>query len=462
MNPSLRSQLLGPLLWVWLLGVLLAAYGAFRLASYAGDTAYDRSLQDEASAIATQIYWTDRGPLLELSTQAQQMLARHSSDRNAFMVTDADGHILAGVGDLPMPQDRSDSFERPQVFDAMYLKEPVRGAMYSIRSPMLETYVTVVVVETKRKRSDLVREVQLAILVPTVLLGTVTFLLLAWGIRRGVAPLTRIAGEVERRDPHDLRPLALEGVPAEAVPLIERINSLLGNVSRSVDLQRRFVADAAHQLRTPVAGVRVLAQQLQEELGGSGADGSIAALLNVLVGSTERMSRLIGQLLNLARSDAALHNLASGELQHVDVLPVIREAAEPLVLRAGQEGKQVSLEAPGQAMARVHPVWLAEVVSNLLDNALRYGGPDIEIRVRSEPDRVCIDVCDNGQGIEPAQRELIFEPFWRGDRADVREHEGTGLGLAIVKEVVVGMGGRITVASRPEMDGTCFTVELAA
>src|SRR5688500_4497779 len=133
MNPSLRSQLLGPLLWVWLLGVLLAAYGAFRLASYAGDTAYDRSLQDEAGAIATQIYWTDRGPLLELSTQAQQLLARHSSDRNAFMVTDADGHILAGVGDLPMPQDRSDSFDRPQVFDAVYAQEPVRGAMYSIR-----------------------------------------------------------------------------------------------------------------------------------------------------------------------------------------------------------------------------------------------------------------------------------------------------------------------------------------
>jgi two-component system sensor histidine kinase TctE len=462
MNPSLRSQLLGPLLWVWLLGVLLAAYGAFRLASYAGDTAYDRSLQDEAGAIATQIYWTDRGPLLELSTQAQQLLARHSSDRNAFMVTDADGHILAGVGDLPMPQDRSDSFDGPQVFDAVYAHEPVRGAMYSIRSPMLETYVTIVVVETKRKRSDLVREVQLAILVPTVLLGSVTFLLLAWGIRRGVAPLRRIAGEVERRDPHDLRPLPLVGVPAEAVPLIERINTLLGNVARSVELQRRFVADAAHQLRTPVAGVRVLAQQLQEELRGAGADGGTQTLLHVLVGSTERMSRLIGQLLNLARSDAALHNLASGELSRIDVLPVIREAAEPLVLRADQEGKQVSLEAPEQVMARAHPVWLPEVVPNLLDNALRYGGSNIEVNVRAEPSSVVIEVCDNGPGIPPEQRELIFEPFWRGDRADLREHEGTGLGLAIVREVVVGMGGRITVRSRPDVDGTCFVVELAA
>lgn len=460
MNPSLRSQLLGPLMWVWLLGVLVAAYGAFRLASYAGDTAYDRSLQDEASAIATQINWTDRGPLLELSTQAQQMLARHSADRNAFMVTDADGHILAGVGDLPMPQDRSDSFDRPEVFDAVYLQEPVRGAMYSIRSPMLETYVTIVVIETKRKRSDLVREVQLAILVPTLLLGAVTFLLLALGIRRGVAPLRRIAGEVERRDPRDLRPLPLEGVPAEAVPLIERINTLLGNVSRSVDLQRRFVADAAHQLRTPVAGVRVLAQQLQEEF--KDGDGGTQTLLHVLVGSTERMSRLIGQLLNLARSDAALHSLASNELQCIDVLPVIREAAEPLVLRANQEGRQVSLDAPEQLHARAHPVWLAEVLSNLLDNALRYGGPNIELKVRGTAGGAVVEVCDDGAGIPPGQRELIFEPFWRGDRADVREHEGTGLGLAIVKEVVIGMGGSIAVRSRPEFDGTCFTVTLGA
>jgi two-component system sensor histidine kinase TctE len=160
------------------------------------------------------------------------------------------------------------------------------------------------------------------------------------------------------------------------------------------------------------------------------------------------------------RSESALRNLASGELQPIDVLPVIREAAEPLLLRADSEGKQVSLEAPDQAWARAHPVWLGEVVSNLLDNALRYGGRSIEVKVETQDAGVVIQVCDDGDGIPEAQGELIFEPFWRGDRADVREHEGTGLGLAIVKEVVEGMGGRIRVASRPAFDGTCFTVEL--
>ncbi|AKJ28645.1 sensor histidine kinase [Caldimonas brevitalea] len=461
MNRSLRWQLLGPLVWVWLLGALLAAYGAFNLASYAGGTAYDRTLQDEAGAIATQIHWTDRGPLLELSTQTQEMLAWDSADRNAFMVTDAEGRVLAGVAGLPVPEDVSGSFDRPQVFDADYQGEPVRGAMYSIRSPMLDTYVTVVVVETRRKRADLVREVQVAILMPTLALGLLTFLLLALGIRRGVAPLRRIAGEVERRAPQDLRPLPLDDVPAEAVPLIERLNALLANVSRSFELQRRFVADAAHQLRTPVAGIRVLSQELQHELAAIQADASTQAMLQALVASTERMSRLIGQLLNLARSDAALRNLAAGELQHIDVLPVIREAAEPLLLRASREGKQVSLEAPdGPGWARAHPVWLAEVVSNLLDNALRYGGPNIELRVTPREGWLDIEVRDDGPGIMLTQRELVFEPFWRGERADTRGPEGTGLGLAIVKEIVLGMRGRLRLASRPELAGTCFTVSL--
>ncbi|HWP17686.1 MAG TPA: sensor histidine kinase [Burkholderiaceae bacterium] len=461
MSASLRSQLLGPLLWAWLLGSALAIVGAFQVARYAGDAAYDRTLQDEAGAIATQINWTDRGPLLELSTQAQQLLARHSEDRNAYMVSDAEGRILSGVGDLPMSREVDESFERPVLFDAVYLGEPVRGAMYSIRSPMLDQYVSIVVVETRRKRTELIQDVLLAILLPTLMLGVVTFLLLAWGIRRGLAPLHRVAAEVERREVQDLRPLPLDDVPAEVVPLIERINDLLVKVSRSVDVQRRFVADAAHQLRTPVAGIRVLAQQLQQELGGDPA--AAQSLLQVMVGSTERMSRLVGQLLNLVRSEAAMQGTGGQEAPRIDVLPIIHESAEPFVLQATREGKQVELDAPqGPCWARAHPVWLGEVVSNLLDNALRYGGRCIEVKVVPRGERLEIQVWDDGEGIPPGERASIFEPFARGGRADTRAVEGSGLGLTIVKEAVQGMGGQVHLESRPEVPGTCFSVVLRA
>jgi two-component system, OmpR family, sensor histidine kinase TctE len=446
-NPSLRRQLLGPLMWVWVAVALIAAGGAYQLAQFAGDTAYDQTLQDEAGAIATQVYWTDRGPLLELSIQAQQLLARDSEDRNAFMVIDTMGQILAGTANLPMPDDFRESFNAPQLFDATYLGEPVRGAIYSIRSPMLDQEVSIVVVETRRRRQELEREIQLAVLLPTVALGLLTFALLHWGIRRGVAPLRRVATAVEARDPQDLQPLPLEGVPAEAVPLIERINMLLSNVDRAVALQRRFVADAAHQLRTPVAGVRVLAQELQQELKGAG--GEVApGLLRELVASSERMGRLVSQLLNLARSEAALRG-AGAELQPVDIVPIVREAAEPLALRASRR-------------ARAHPVWLGEAVANLLDNALRHGGPEVHLTVEPVEGGVRIEVRDNGEGIPADQRALVFEPFWRGERADTRGTDGAGLGLAIVKEVVQGMGGHIELRSRPDCDGTSFAVWLPA
>lgn len=460
-NPSLRRQLLGPLMWVWVAVALIAAWGAYRLAQFAGDTAYDQTLQDETGAIATQVYWTDRGPLLELSIQAQQLLARDSEDRNAFMVIDTMGQILAGTANLPMPEDFKASFEAPQLFDASYLGEPVRGAIYSIRSPMLDQEVSIVVVETRRRRQELEREIQLAVLLPTVALGLLTFALLHWGIRRGVAPLRRVAAAVEARDPQDLQPLPLEGVPAEAVPLIERINMLLANVERAVALQRRFVADAAHQLRTPVAGVRVLAQELQQELKDSGGEVT-PGLLRELVASSERMGRLVSQLLNLARSEAALRG-AGAELPPVDIVPIVREAAEPLALRASRLGRHVALHAPMQpCLARAHPVWLGEAVANLLDNALRHGGPEVHLTVEPVEGGVRIEVRDNGEGIPADQRALVFEPFWRGERADTRGTDGAGLGLAIVKEVVQGMGGRIELRSRPDCNGTSFAVWLPA
>ena len=327
---------------------------------------------------------------------------------------------------------------------------------------MLDQYVSIVVVETRRRRSELAHEIHLGVLLPTLGLGLVTFVLLGLSIRRGVAPLKRVAGEVGGRDVDDLRPLPLAGVPTEAVPLIERINALLGNVSRSVEVQRRFVADAAHQLRTPVAGIRVLSQELQQELVSVGTardEVAVQALLQALVDSTGRMGRLIEQLLNLARSKAALGPGVVGE--RIDVLPVIREAAEPLVLRAAGAGRHLSLDAPDlPCLARAHPVWLAEVVSNLLDNAVRHGGPAIGVSVRESAQEVRIEVSDDGPGIPAHHQALIFEPFWRGERADTHASEGAGLGLAIVKEIVERMGGRIEVSSRPQVAGTRFTVAL--
>lgn len=466
-GPSLRRQLLQPLFWVWLLGMAVAVAGALILARAAANAAFDRGLQDEATALAAKVVWTDRGPLLDLSRQAMELITWDRADRNTFAMIDADGNVLAGNGQVPVPAWHRRSTQQPTVFDDVYAGEPVRGVVFSVMSPMLDRVVSIIVVESTRKRAAATRDIQIGIVLPSLALGAVTFALLAWGIRRGLQPLRDVAAEVAARGTQDWRPLPLQQVPAEAVPLIERINTLLDNVQHSMSVQRRFIADAAHQLRTPVAGIRVLVQDLQQELAHVAPAAGARPwepVLAQLLGSSDRMSRLISQLLSLARSETALS--ADAEYQSHELVPLLREAAEPLVLRGLHEGRSVVLDEPLRPVsARVHPLWLGEVVVNLLDNALRYGGSHIVMRV--QPDSAAgggatIEVEDDGPGIAPELLPRLFEPFWRGERADTRNDGGTGLGLAIAREIVERMGGRLDASTRPAVPGMRFTIHLAA
>ncbi len=460
---SLRRRLLLPLAWSWLIGLALSTLGAGLLARGSANGAFDRGLQDEAAALAAKVTWSDRGPLLDVSRQTLELLGWDSADRNAFAMVDLDGFALAGDSAVPVPVNRQGSFERPQLFDGEFQGEAVRGAVFSVTSPMLDRVVSIVVVETKRKRGDLIRDLQIGIVLPALVLGVLTFLMLEFSVRRGLRPLRAVAKEVALRELNDWRPLSLQHVPREVVPLIERINQLLLDVQQSVVLQRRFVADAAHQLRTPVAGIRVLAQELERELASSGTPSDRwLPLRRELRGSSERLTRLIGQLLSLARSETAL--TMNAEHQPQDIVPLLREATEPLVLQTLREGRSVELEAPAEpVVARAHPIWLGEVVNNLLDNARRYGGPHIRLQVLPLAGGGAeVRVEDDGPGVPAEHMPRLFEPFWRGERADLRNDGGTGLGLTIAREIVERLGGRLTATSRPEVPGMRFTVTLGA
>ena len=464
-SASLANRLLVPLAWIWLIGIAAATAGAFHLAREAANAAFDKSLQDEAAALATKVTWSDRGPLLDVSRQTLELLTWDSTGRNGFVMVDIEGTALAGDGRVPVPLNREGSHQRPVLFNGDYEGEPVRGAVFSVTSPMIDRTVSIVVVETQLKRAELTRDLQLAIVLPALALGAITFALLAWGVRRGLQPLRLLGAEVAVRELHDWRPLSVARVPAEALPMVERINTLMLDVQHSVALQRRFVADAAHQLRTPVAGIRVLAQELQRALSPGaaskpGIDGQ--QLLSELDLSTERLTRLIGQLLSLAGSETALTMDAEHKTQ--DIVPLLREATEPLVLQGLRKGLQIELIAPDQpVLARAHPIWLGEVVNNLLDNAQRYGGPHMELRVDALPEGGAeISVEDNGPGVRVDELPRLFEPFWRGERADTRADGGTGLGLAIAREILARMGGNLSAKTRPEVDGMRFTVRLSA
>lgn len=467
-GPSVRSQLLRPLFWSWLFGLVAAVSGAYFLARTSANLAFDRGLQDEASALAARVTWSDRGPLLDSSRQAMELLTWDREDRSGFVMVDVEGNALAGDATVPVPPEtmRRASLEQPLLFDSRFAGEPVRGAVFSVSSPMLDRSVSIIVVESTRKRAVLMRGLQLSIVLPAVLLGAVTFVLINWGIRRGLQPLRDVATEVARRDAQDWRPLPMAQVPLEAVPLIDRINLLLADMEQSIALQRRFVADAAHQLRTPVAGIRVLAQALEQELaaspGGTPGEAGWQPLLAQLARSTDRLSRLIGQLLSLARSETAL--AVDVEQQTLDIVPVLRESAEPAVLQGLRDGRCLELDAPDEpVLARAHPLWLGEVLVNLLDNAARYGGGHVVVKVRRAPaGGALITVEDDGPGVSPEQLGHLFEPFWRGARADLRNDGGTGLGLTIAREIVLRLGGEIRAESRPQFAGLRYTIQLPA
>ena len=458
---SLLRRLMLPLAWGWAIGIVVAVGGAYLLARKAANSAFDRALQDEAAALASKVIWTERGPLLDVSRQTLEVLTWDNNDRNSFVMVDVEGLPLAGDSAVPVPLDRGDSYEQPQIFEAMYQGEPVRGAVFSVTSPMIDRRVSIVVVETTRKRVTLVRELQVGLVLPAAALGALTFLLLGLGVRRGLRPLRDVAGVVALRELHDWRPLPLREVPAEAVPLIERINQLMLDVQASVALQRRFLADAAHQLRTPVAGIRVLAQELARELADVPAGATVHPLLAQLSSTSDHLARLISQLLSLARSESALSTHHEHRTQ--DIVPLLREATEPMVLQGLRRGCSIALDAPAQpVLACAHPLWLGEVVNNLLDNAQRYGGPNIVLRVLPRPQGGAeVAVEDDGPGVTPEQLPRLFEPFWRGDKADLRNDSGTGLGLAIAREIVQRLGGDLQAQSRPQFAGLRMVVTLA-
>lgn len=480
-GPSLRRQLLQPLAWVWALGMLLALAGALLLARASANSAFDRGLQDEVAALAGKLVWSDRGPLLDLTRQAMELITWDSDDRNAFVMVDQQGQALAGDAAVPLPtaEQRARSVGQPTLFDSSFQGDAVRGAVFTLMGPMLDRQVSLVLVETTRRRSAAVRDILLGMVLPSLAMGAATFAALAWSIRRGLQPLRDVAAEVARRAPRDWRPLALGQVPAEAVPLIARINTLLSNAEQSVVVQRRFIADAAHQLRTPVAGMRVLLQELAHELAhelaqdlaqdssrvaSAGQASSAPAwppLLAQLRASSDRMARLIGQLLSLARSETALALDAEHRLQ--DIVAPLRAACEPLVLQALADGRSIALDAPASPVpACVHALWFGEVLVNLLDNALRYGGTHILVQVRPLPGGGAeVVVQDDGPGVLPDELPRLFEPFWRGERADRRNDGGTGLGLTIAHEIMQRLGGSLAATSRPQVPGLRFTLRLA-
>jgi two-component system sensor histidine kinase TctE len=441
---SLRSQLLrwlvGPLALVLVAGGLGAYWLAVRMAT----DAYDHSLLDPALAIAQRIRAEGGRVELDVPPGVLDALRVDSSDRIYFAVHQG-GRLIAGSRDLPPPAASAGS---PMYYDGALRNEPVRIAAMAVDTPSGE--VTIQVAETLQKRRAIVRQVLLSGTLPELAFGVVALAIVWFGVRRGLAPLEGLRAEIASRSHRDLRPVPESHAPAEVQPLVAAINELLERLGGAMDAQGRFIADAAHQLRTPLAALQAHVEAAQRQIGTP----ELASTLAQLDAATRRTAHLARQLLTLARVEPS--GDAPIEPQRADLASIARSRIDEWLSLADRRGIDLGFElAPAAVLAE--PFLAGELAGNLVDNAVSYSpqGGAVTVRTGTRDGRGFLEVEDEGTGIPAGERERVFDRFYR---IKGTPSGGSGLGLSIVREIAHRHGADVTIETPAQGRGTLLRV----
>jgi two-component system sensor histidine kinase TctE len=438
-----------------LLAPLLALFGLGAAASYIfalhyANSVYDGWLFDSTKSLAQVVERGDHGLFLDLPQSALRLFVWDVVDTTYYRVSGAGSGLVAGRHDMPPPGAPGDvvDYEGALLYDGVIDGAPVRVSKLQLPAKDFGEAVTVQVAETENKRRILAREILFGLLLPQIVLIGTAVLLLWFGIRGGLAPLGRLAERLQAQDHRRPQPIAADDVPLEVQPLALALNDLLSRLDSALGTQRRFVADAAHQLRTPLTSLKLNIDQALQDAG----DGA-APLLRECARALERVSRLSNQLLLLARAEPDA--IAAAPLEYLDLVALTREVGAEWVPRSLQRNIDISLSVPEQAVTvRGNPVLLAEALNNLLDNALKYhpGSGHVALEVSAHP-QPRLRVADDGVGIPAALRPQALQRFFRVDRGGSGGSEGSGLGLAIVQEIVRSHGGTLLLGEGLEGKG---------
>lgn len=442
---SLRSRLVGMLALLFLGGTVVLFIAAQAYGRLAADKSFDRLLAGSALSIAETLSIESGQVQVDLPYASLDMLSAAPDDRVFYRVSGPDAGTITGYDDLPrwqIPrrQDRSVAFDVPRFFDAQYRGETVRFAVLGrqISEPDVQGWIWVQVGQTRRARDALSRELVLGAVAPISLMTLLALALVMVGIPRVLRPLQRVGEDLAARPPEDLKPLT-GPVPREIAPLIDAINGFMRRLSSNIEALRAFIAEAAHQMRTPLAALRAQAHVAADE-DAEGLHRSLAAVER----NAARLSRLLDQLL----SDATVSHRADVRVSEAfDLLELMHEAVIESVPRARQKDVQVYSDLDAAPFVG-DALMLGEALKNLLDNALKYGGATHEpilVSLRQESDVYLLSVADRGLGIPASERDRVFERFARGDSG----MPGAGLGLAIVRRAVTSHGGEVYLADRP-------------
>lgn len=460
--PSLHRQLF---LWLLLPQVVLwiaAAIFTYQLAARYANDAIDASLLQASRALARQVKPMASGMFIDFPRSAQDILEADPSDRVLYTVSTPPGQFILGNRNLHAPPLTTKPVLGEPYFYDDRVSEAASGATpaASDRVRVVALYLRfgeegssagtllVQVARSQANREQLAERILLDTVLPlSLLMGLMTVIVWA-GIRAGLKPLSLLRRQVEGRAANDRAPIEVDAAPPEVRSLARAMNTLLVEVQHSVAAQKRFISDAAHQLRTPLAGLKSQTELALQETG----DPALLARLQRVHLSASRSAHLVNQLLLLARAEP--ESAVQQDRVPVDMRRMASEVTAELVPRALQAGVDLGIDEPGggaaPALVRGIALLLREALVNLIDNAIRYAGRGASVTVRVlGPDpvshQVLMEVEDDGPGVPEAEREHVFERFVRA----TSDGTGCGLGLAIVREIVERHAGTVCLLPAP-------------
>ena len=470
---EILDWMLTPLLLLWPISLALT----WLVAQGIANKPFDRALEFNVQALAQLITVQNQRASFNLPQPAREILRADDSDEVFYQVLGGKGELLGGERELPLPTDDEKGLPgEVRLRDDELRGVAVRVAYTWVKLPIAATSnnggaqlpALVQVAETREKRSVLATEIIKGVMLPQFVILPLAVLLVWLALARGIKPLHLLEQRIRRRRPDDLSPLDDKAVPMEVAPLVQSVNDLLTRLNDSIATQKRFLADAAHQLKTPLAGLRMQADLAQRE--GTSTD-DLKKSLQQIGRSSIRATHTVNQLLALARAESGGIHIAR---QPCDLAQLTMDVVQDCVPRAlekridlGYEGVQPG--APG-GLLEGNLTLLRELVRNLVDNAINYTPSSAErpgvvtARVLTDPfgGVLLLQVEDSGPGIAEAERELVFQPFYRtlGSEAD-----GSGLGLPIVQEIARQHGATVTLEdTHPGQTplGASFTVRFTA
>jgi two-component system sensor histidine kinase TctE len=449
MARSLRAHLLRlllpPIAALLALGVVIAWFPSVEPAA----VAYDQALVEVGLSLGTYVRVGEAGYRLELPGAVEQALRRDRFDTLYYRVLGPAGEHIAGETALPGPADAAEGRADLITYDASFRGQRVRAV--SVESPCGGAACRVLVAETLVKRSRLMREVLFSSLFPELLIAAATLVIVWFGVKRGLKPLARLSEEIKARSSGDLRPIDAAGAPEETRPLVSALNGLLEELGAASRKQQRFLADAAHQLRTPLAGLQAHTEiALAEPL-----PAACRAQIEQVHQATMRTARLANQLLALARAEPG----ARGAAAPVDLKALVEAEADEWVHQALTRDIDLGFELE-PCPAHGDAFLLREALANLVHNAIEYSdrGGHVTVRTGRRAGRWFAEVEDDGPGIPAAERGRVTGRFYR---VPGMPGTGSGLGLAIVSEIAAGHGAALEIGEGAGAKGCRVAITFA-